>query len=340
MDFNYNKEINNKENKITINFHGEKKEWNTNTEQANYLLDKLLNYYKYEDFNLNDAIKYIRTILKDFNELELEVTYEYKKEKEYVIYSNKKIKEYEKVNKDINISFKNNSFRINKISDDLSLLTVSNEINKELRELNNIKEIKLDTRQKLLIQLYKIIYKKNPDFTNIDTFHEMNFMMCILYDLRINIAELYIGGYDYKFYNMPQYGREMLMPASKKFMQEINEFYIGDSLDYTPFGIIELNNEEEVRLNGKVLIALDYLSEIINNLEYDNNLNNKIRVTNLNERLERILLLCSVIRIKGYRTSDMYPDEYVSYQLECSEELTQPYIDYTNKIIKKCYLKS
>lgn len=208
-------------------------------------VDKLIETFLNDEKTLKVMtrnISYIRTILKDSNEKLLVVKYDDGKNIETVKYDNKILfsYEYKKYNEfdsnymnvkytrgdELSVSFSdlitkrpardpritmidnyiNGDERTEKVKDDFS------NILDHIMDLKNSRAIYLSDDSKLLIEIYKLFYKENPDFSKKDIHIKMQTMVSIL-------AQFNICCGDYSFDIIEK------MPESLKLYQEISDLF-------------------------------------------------------------------------------------------------------------------
>ena len=139
-----------------------------------------------------DDVRFLRTILRDYKETKLHILYKKKKKEEVINYNNLKITRYEKhENNDFKIKYtpKNrisytfNNKSINNIHD------IINQSQEDIDELENATKIELSKEAKLLIEVYRLFFNENPEFTKKNINLKFQTMITILEGFNITIND-------------------------------------------------------------------------------------------------------------------------------------------------------
>ena len=217
---NIRKKINFPESDIEIIYHGNRNS-NTDLNKINFLLTDFLNNHSHN--NMLENVRIIRTIFKDCDENLLAITYHDTKGTELVKYKSSKLIIYEKsqredkghhYNKYIIKYEEPNGLRLYHSN----LETVSEEFEKMLKQINDLKNAKavpLDLVDKTLIEIYKLFYDENPNFTSKDINIKVQTMICILANFGISLED----NYGFRIYEREQ------MPLSFDLQQRVNKLY-------------------------------------------------------------------------------------------------------------------
>lgn len=184
--------------KLEIRYTGIPKE-NVDLVKINLLLDKIVDN-KYYGNNVPRIISAIRTILKDFEEKLLVVTRVSSNSTEIVKYDNGYLFHYELENEDKmsvcydGISGLNFSFSKD-IIDDYSKSRIATKqfsvMSNLIQYLKDIKGIKLDYDSNVLIEVYRLFYGENPDFSLQNINVRFQAMLSILAGFGISLGDYY-----------------------------------------------------------------------------------------------------------------------------------------------------
>lgn len=194
-----NFEIQNDWQSIKISFSGVPLKEDIDYESKKNFLIKLLNKNVCL-FSINNTIKYIRTVLRDFDEKELKIELITEEYWDIVEFKNKKIKSFNRkiVDKDNLITY---NFRFDKVSGvnisvfpkfgkicSVNFLTNNKENIKE--ETNNFYSLicniektnpqYLHNNDKILLEIYKLFFHKNPNLLDSNTIIKLHSMVGIL----------------------------------------------------------------------------------------------------------------------------------------------------------------
>lgn len=225
-----NKKLNFKENSIEVQYNGIPKNDNVNVDKIETLLEDFINNHKHN--NMMETITIIRTILKDYEEKLLVVFYQDEKGSELVKYDNSNLFLYEKNKKEVNSNYYDKynikyeptsgiKLDYNNRETDIDYLGIELiskeiiEIMKQIYYLKNTKAVVLDKDDKVLIEIYKLFYNENPDFSSKDINIKVQTMMSILENFGISLGD------DYGFRLLAK----VKIPISLNLKQRINKLY-------------------------------------------------------------------------------------------------------------------
>ncbi len=228
---NFNKNITENEKKFALRFEGIESSSNIDKEKINKLLDNFVNSKSHTNMIRNVA--FIRTILKEFEEKLLVVEYSDKNSQEIVKYDNGNLFFFHFKNKNsITIEFDSGNLKIfvsKKDKDSIldyphydSMNHQLNELIKHMHLLKNVKPVNLDMDSKALIEIYKLFYDENPDFSLSNINIRVQTMMSILAQFGITL------GADYSFSLL----EKSKMPNSLYIEQLVNKLFpLGEITD-------------------------------------------------------------------------------------------------------------
>ena len=220
-----------------------------------------------------ENVSIIRTILKDCKEKLLVIFYQDEKGSEFVKYDNSNLFLYEKIKRQknndyydkykikyeptsgIKLNYNNHEADITNYPDIELISKEIIEIIKQIYYLKNTKTVMLDINDKELIEIYKLFYNENPDFSSKGINIKVQAMMSILAELGISLDD------DYGFM---QWEKEKI-PISLKLEQRVNKLY--------PLGEIS-STEDSVKLANEpkkiIKIVGECIREAIMNEENQN----------------------------------------------------------------------
>ena len=215
-----------------------------NEDEINCMIRNYLGSHKCN--NMLENVTALRTILSDCREKLLVISYEDEKGKELVKYDYTKLFYFEKTKK-IDNDFENGKFTFKYDSDDgidIDYYSDDNiledskvqDFTKEIKSimehvkmLSNAKSVTLYNEDKALIEIYKLFYKENPDFSSKDINIKVQTMMSILAKFGITLD------CDYSFSLMTK----LKMPFSLKLEEMVQKMY--------PLGVVR-EVEDNIRL--------------------------------------------------------------------------------------------
>lgn len=188
--------------------------------------------------NMLENVTALRTILSDCREKLLVISYEDEKGKELVKYDYTKLFYFEKTKK-IDNDFENGKFTFKYDSDDgidIDYYSDDNiledskvqDFTKEIKRimehvkmLSNAKSVTLYDEDKELIEIYKLFYKENPDFSSKDINVKVQTMMSILAEFGVTLD------FDYAFCLWAK----VKMPVSLNLEEKVQKMY--------PLGVVD-----------------------------------------------------------------------------------------------------
>lgn len=192
--------------KFEFRYEGIDKNNNIDVNKVNELIEKFTNQIIYHG-DMVDNVRFLRAILKDYDEELLFISYRDKEIKETVRFDNLNMALFKKseidkenestdsfvveYNPENNINFMLTDSFNNKIEYS-NFKNISDKITKVLTEidsLNHIKPIKLDRDSKIIIEIYKLFYNENPDFSDKNIDIKIQTMMSILKEFGISMDE-------------------------------------------------------------------------------------------------------------------------------------------------------
>lgn len=239
--------------------------------------------YNHKHDNMLENVTILYTILTDYTVLSLEVKVSKATDSETVIYNNiygSRLTEWFVFIKDsLNCKIKYDSFlglklnyfneagNIKKYTDDLS------GIMKYIYALSNAKSIIINDNDKTLIEIYKLFYKENPDFSSKDINVKVQTMMSILAEFGITLD------FDYAFCLWAK----VKMPVSLKIEEMVHKMY--------PLGLVnEVKDNVKLAEEPKKIIKIvgDSIRDVIHD-EDDMN--------------EALITISKVIHASGYNLS-------------------------------------
>lgn len=221
-------------------------------EKAERLIEKFLSNEKKVSV-MSRNISYIRTILKDTDEKLLVIKYNDGKNVETVKYDNKVLflfecKEYNDESSNymevsftpgrgLKVSF--SDLENDCITDYPQSKTIKDKFNQIIEHIEDLKNagfVYLDNDSKLLIEIYKLFYNENPDFSKEDINIKIQTMMLILAQF-----DICYGDYTFDFYEK--------MPESLTIFQKVyNLFPLGE--------ITIVDNPLELKASAKKYIKI------------------------------------------------------------------------------------
>ncbi len=207
-----------------------------NEDEINCMIRNYLESHKCN--NMLENVTALRTILSDCREKLLVISYEDEKGKELVKYDYTKLFYFEKTKK-IDNDFENGKFTFKYDSDDgidIDYYSDDNiledskvqDFTKEIKSimehvkmLSNAKSVTLYDEDKELIEIYKLFYKENPDFSSKDINVKVQTMMSILAEFGVTLD------FDYAFCLWAK----VKMPVSLNLEEKVQKMY--------PLGVVD-----------------------------------------------------------------------------------------------------
>ena len=204
---------------------------NADLDKIDALLEDFISNHRHNYMIENVSI--VRTILTDCEEKLLVIFYQDEKGSELVKYDNSNLFLYEKSQREENSEYYDrykikyeptNGIKLHynnhetDVADYLGIELVSKEITeimKQIYYLKNAKPIVLDTDDKALIEIYKLFYNENPDFSSKGINIKVQTMMSILAEFGISLED------DCGF----SLCGKVKMPVSLNLEQRVNKLY-------------------------------------------------------------------------------------------------------------------
>lgn len=227
---NITKTLNFTKGSIEVRYNGIPSD-NADLDKIAVLLEDFINNHRHS--NMIENIRIVRTILKDCEEKVLDVFYQDEKVLEHVKYDNSNLILYEKSKKEennecfdrykikyeipygIKLDYNNHEIYIEDYSGIELLANKMTEITKQIYYLKHAEAIVLNTDDKALIEIYKLFYNDNPDFSSKDINIKVQTMMYILAEFGISLED------NYSF----SLCGKVKMPASLSLEQMVNKLY-------------------------------------------------------------------------------------------------------------------
>ncbi len=255
VNFNRNITFENEE-KFVLSFKGIESSSNIDKVKINKLLDNFINSKSH--INMLRNVEFIRTILKNFEEKLLVIEYSNKNFQEIVKYDNGILSFFNsKNNKNKNLitaEFSNRKLNISFSNYDEDIINQQfSKLMDHIHLLKNVKPVNLDMDSKALIEIYKLFYNENPNFSLSNINIRVQTMMSILALFGINLEE------DYSFSLL---GKNK-MPNSLYLEQLVNKLF--------PLGEI-VDIEEPIKLADELTKIIKIVGECVReviNTEYN-----------------------------------------------------------------------
>lgn len=241
------------------------------------LLDKFIE--KHDHNNMLENVTIVRTILKDYEEKLLIIYYRDEKGSELVKYANSNLSLFQQtknrkkhetryeIRYEPTIGIKLDCNNLDDISSDTQL--IAQEISKiieHIHHLTNVKAIVLNYNSKKLIEIYKLFYNENPNFTEENINIRVQTMMSILQEFGF--------GNDYTFHLLK------VMPISLSLKQEVNNLF--------PFGeVIEIDEPIVLAKEPKNIIKI--VGECI-----------REEISNCSDKDEALITISKVMHARNY----------------------------------------
>lgn len=294
---------------IEIKFNGTTSN-NTNLDKIEVLLEDFIHNHRHNYMPENISI--LRTILKDCQENSLVVFYQDERGSEFVEYDNNNLLFYERRKKEENSEHYRYKIKYSSatgieidyhnpetdMADYQSIELTSKEITDMLQQIYYLKKAKaivLDRDDKALIEIYKLFYNENPDFSSKDINIKVQTMMSILSAFGISLDS------DYGF----SLCKKEKIPLSLNLEQRVNKLYpLGEasSPEYSiklaeePKGIIKIVGEairETITNKQDQNEALITISKVIHAKRYCLSSNSDIRkISDFTERTTNEVETC------------------------------------------------
>lgn len=169
----------------------------------------------------------------------------------------------------------------------------------------NVKAIKLNREEKLLIEIYKLFYNENPDFLNKEINIKIQTMVFILSSFGVSLSD----NYNFSLY------KDEKAPFSINLAILINKLY--------PFGEVE-NIKDNVKLNKEIEKIIKIVGQCIRDvISSEEDLNNALAV------------ISKILYAKMYCLSSSADANRISEFTECTTEEVESSIKLVKKIKNK-----
>lgn len=234
---------------IEIEYRGVPLREDININEARRMMKDFVDNHKHD--NMLENVTILRTIFRDYKEEILFVHFRDKNVEELVRYDNMwRVKGFgflKEVKGDVSCKYKikydyplgleinwfNKAGNIKKYTDDFS------EIMKYISNLSNVGPIVINDNDKALIEIYKLFYKENPDFSSKDINVKVQTMMSILAEFNVTLD------CDYSFSLMTK----LKMPVSLKLEEMVQKMY--------PLGVVsEVEDNVKIAEEPKKIIEI------------------------------------------------------------------------------------
>lgn len=287
------------------------------------LLDKFINQNMYHN-SMSTNVKFLRTILKNYDENELRIIYENNNFKETVEFKNSHLISFEMIDKyndselGVNFTIKYTSdldtgiiFKIigDNIIEELNIKKVSDRINNFMREintLNDVKPIELNRDSKIIIEVYKLFYNQDPDFSDKNIGIKIQTMLSILSEFGVSIS-------DYSF----------SLCGSKNITMSINL----SNLIYELFPIGKITNiDNPIELNKEAKDIIVIVGEEIKNA-----------IENENNKEEALINISKIIHATRYNLSSSASIEEIGKYTDCSNNKVESSMKLVKSINEKIH---
>ncbi len=291
---------------------------NADLDKIDALLEDFISNHRHNYMIENVSI--VRTILTDCEEKLLVIFYQDEKGSELVKYDNSNLFLYEKSQREENSEYYDrykikyeptNGIKLHynnhetDVADYLGIELVSKEITeimKQIYYLKNAKPIVLDTDDKALIEIYKLFYNENPDFSSKGINIKVQTMMSILAEFGISLED------DYGF----SLCGKVKMPVSLNLEQRVNKLY--------PLGKVS-SFEDGVKLAEEPKKIIKIVGETI-----------KETITNEQNQNEVLITISKVIHAGRYCISSNSDVEKLSEFIESSTDKVESSIKLVKRI--------
>lgn len=294
-------------------YEGTQKNDNIDKNKVQELITKFMNKY-HGDMVTN--VKFLRTILRDYDERLLVISYQNNEVKETIKFDNSHISLFEK--KDKNSKFAENfivkftpsdniSFMFtdanNNVVDYSNIENISDIITKVLQEiyyLSHAKTIGLDQDSKVIVEVYKLFYNENPDFSDKNINIKIQTMLSILTEFCISVGD----------YGFSLSGKRKI-PMSMNLSNLVYELF--------PLGEIkEIDNPIKLREDAEKTISI--VGEEIRNA-----------IDSTDNREEALITISKVLHATRYNLSSTASVQDVAKYTDClSDE-----IESSMKLVKR-----
>lgn len=270
------KTLNHENGSIEIKYEGLRKNPNIDDKQISEILEK--NIEKMTD-DMIENILYLRTILKPYEEVSLSIYYKDLEHMENIKYLNGNLSFYEKTNNVTNHERKNkytitydliSGLKLDWLNieaannlDSQKITEISKEISDIMEYILSLKEVRaltLDSDAKLLIEIYKLFYNEDPNFSDENIHFKVQPMMSILDYFGVSL------GTDYVFV------KSFKTPMSLRLIELVKKLSL--------FGQIKI--EEPFKIKDYLARTIKIVGEVINeNIDKNNNENDLINISQI-----------------------------------------------------------
>ncbi len=289
-----------KDNKFKIYYKGEYDN-EVDLERINILIDRFLNEHTHIDMTEN--VMFLRTILKDIDEKELSISSESERGSEFVRYDNKELSTYEgsrketicdeyryrvkyEPNSGINLQYNNHEQEVIRLEHDNTISKEITLIVNHIYFLKHTHNVTLSRDDKILVEVYRLFYNENPDFSDKDINIKIQTMMFILSEYGISL------GYDCDF---TRYSSDKL-PVSQTLEYQVDRLF--------PLG--EITDPDLIKISKDYKKIIETIGKIVNEYAKDDK--------------ERLIRLVKIIYTGKYNVSPSNDineiSKYTNYPLE------------------------
>lgn len=313
----FNESIHSKNGYIfEFKYEGNQKNDVVDTNKVHKLITKFMNQIKnHEDMITN--VRFLRTILREYDEQLLILNYQNSKVEETIKFDNCHMSLFEKTEK-ISLNNFNENFSVkytssnnisftftdsNNIIDYSNVSDISNKITevlKEIETLNCIEPIELDQNAKTIVEMYKLFYNENPDFSDENINLKTQTMLSILYKFSISVDD-----YSFSF-------------SSKK------KFPVSISLSNLIFELFPLG--EIMQINEPIKIREDVKKKII---IIGEEIKNTIKSTS--NQKEALTIISKIMHATSYNLPSTASIEEIAKYTNCSNSE----VESCRKLVKK-----
>lgn len=303
--------------KFEFRYEGSQKSNNIDTNKVQELITKFMNQIRYHG-NMITNVKLLRTIFRDYDEKVLVLSYQNGEFKETIKFDNSHMSIFEKSEKDKDSEFaegfivkftpdNNISFMFtdskNNVIDYSNIKNMSDRITKVLQEINSLnqaKPIELNQEAKVIIEIYKLFYNQNPDFSNKNINIEIQTMLSILAEFGISVG-------DYSF----SLSGKRKIPMSMDLSNLVYELF--------PLGE-NTNIDNPVKLAKESKKTIMIVGEVIRNA-----------IGDVNNQEEALITISKVIHAERYNLLSTASVDEVAKYTDCS----QNEVESSMKLVKK-----
>lgn len=321
----FGKNVNKNSFKLNFQFYNNKDVEKTNNNLIRKRIDNVFNNNKF-NLSLEEIIYYVRTLLKDLDdEYLLKIKLVTDNEDTYIEFLNKQLHYFEKTiqndkdkklfikyksNGEIKIDYPKGFLKLNFEEQNKLYELISKEL-KRLTNLTNIKSLELSRNDKVLIQVYKLFYGENPDFSSKNIEEKIQYMAYILSEYGLNLPSTNINDICFTIYN--KYPTSLYI---KNWIRNLVPF--ADNIEYDNKIVLNKNHETIIRMIGNEI--KNYLNQFEDDI-----------------KIQTFADFC-----KTFYTKRHWSSEYSTVEknpknecIICSEETTENHLKLMKKIDKK-----